>query len=422
MDSGNQFTSPVSMETIEMQSNVSQDQLKNSRQAYINLFLATLAFAVAFTAWSLVSPIAKQLQQALQLDDFQKSALIAMPVILGSLLRIPLGLLTDRFGGRRVFTVLLALTLLPVAFLGIADSFWTYILGGLFLGIAGASFAVGVPFVSRWFTPDKQGLAIGIYGMGNIGTAAALFSMPALVSALGSRQGAFWFYLVPVALMAIVFWLFARDAHGLVQPKSLSDSLSVLRAEKMAWILSLFYFLTFGGFVAISNYLPTLTQEWFKLSPTDAGLRAAGFTLVATLARPLGGWLSDKLGGKTVLTWVFVLGPIGALALAWLASNPRIEFATVIFLVTAAGMGLGNGAIFKLVAQYFPKNTGLITGIAGCAGGLGGFFPPLVLGLVKGATGTYVLGFILLAAFAALCFFVLFRMQRSPAPTTVPAP
>jgi NNP family nitrate/nitrite transporter-like MFS transporter len=258
--------------------------------------------------------------------------------------------------------------------------------------------------------------------MGNIGTAAALFSMPALVSALGSRQGAFWFYLVPVALMAIVFWLFARDAPGLVQPKSLSDSLSILRTEKMAWILSLFYFLTFGGFVAISNYLPTLTQEWFKLSPTDAGLRAAGFTLVATLARPLGGWLSDKLGGKTVLTWVFVLGPIGALALAWLASNPRIEFATVIFLVTAAGMGLGNGAIFKLVAQYFPKNTGLITGIAGCAGGLGGFFPPLVLGLVKGATGTYVLGFILLAAFAALCFFVLFRMQRSPAPTTVPAP
>jgi NNP family nitrate/nitrite transporter-like MFS transporter len=387
--------------------------MQNSRQSYINLALATLAFAVAFTAWSLISPVAKQLQQLLQLDDFQKSTLIAMPVILGSLLRIPLGLLTDRFGGRKVFTALLALTLLPVAFLGIADSFWTYILGGLFLGIAGASFAVGVPFVSRWFTPEKQGLAIGIYGIGNIGTAVALFSVPALANAFGGRQAAFWFYLIPVALMAVIFWLFARDAPGLVQPKSLGDSLSVLRTEKMAWVLSLFYFLTFGGFVAISNYLPTLLQEWFKLQPTDAGFRAAGFTVVATLARPAGGWLSDKLGGKTVLTWVFTFGPIGALALGWLAASPGIDLATALFLVTAAGLGLGNGAVFKLVAQYFPKNTGLITGIAGCAGGLGGFFPPLVLGIVKGATGTYVLGFGLLAVFALLCLGVLFAINRA---------
>ncbi len=390
---------------------------QNSRQAYINLFLATLAFAVAFTAWSLISPVAKQLQQFLHLDDFQKSMLIAAPVILGSLLRIPMGILTDRYGGRKVFTALLAATLLPVAFLGLADSYWTYVLGGLFLGIAGASFAVGVPFVSRWFTPDKQGLAIGIYGIGNIGTAVALFSMPALVNAFGGRQGAFWFYLMPVALMAVVFWLLARDAPGRVQPKSLGDSLSVLRGEKMVWFLSLFYFLTFGGFVAISNYLPTLLQEWFKLQPTDAGLRAAGFTVIATLARPLGGWLSDKLGGKTILTWVFVSGPIGALAMAWLASSPSIEMATVIFLFTAAGLGLGNGAVFKLVAQYFPRSTGLVTGIAGCAGGLGGFFPPLVLGFVKGATGTYVIGFVLLAIFAGICLAVLLSIRRvEPSP------
>jgi NNP family nitrate/nitrite transporter-like MFS transporter len=213
--------------------------------------------------------------------------------------------------------------------------------------------------------------------------------------------------------MAIAFWLFARDAPGMVQPKSLGDSLSVLKTEKMAWVLSLFYFLTFGGFVAISNYLPTLLQEWYKLQPTDAGLRAAGFTAMATLARPLGGWLSDKLGGKTVLTWVFTLGPIGGLALAWLSSSPIIEVSTVIFLVTAVGLGLGNGAIFKLVPQYFPRNTGLVTGIAGCAGGLGGFFPPLVLGFVKGATGTYVVGFVLLAIFAGACLAVLLGMRRS---------
>ena len=384
---------------------------QNSRQAYVNLALATLAFAAAFTAWSLVSPLAKQIQSDLGLNDIERSVLIAVPVLLGSLLRIPLGLLTDRFGGRKVFTALLLFTLLPVAFIGTADSFCTYVLGGLFLGAAGASFAVGVPFVSRWFTPDKQGLALGIYGIGNIGTAVALFSMPALVGALGGRTWAFWFYLVPVALMALAFWLFARDAPGMPKPKSLGDSLSVLRTEKMAWVLSLFYFLTFGGFVAIANYLPTLLQEWFGLTPGDAGLRAAGFTALATLARPVGGWLADKFGGSRVLRWVFGAGPVGALALAWLALSPDLLLATVVFLATAAGLGLGNGAIFKLVAEYFPKNTGLVTGIVGCAGGLGGFFPPLLMGAVKGATGTYVLGFVLLAVFSLGCVVTLIMLR-----------
>jgi NNP family nitrate/nitrite transporter-like MFS transporter len=225
--------------------------MQNSRQSYINLILATLAFAVAFSAWGLISPLAKQLKDFLALSEFEKSVLIATPVLLGSLLRIPLGILTDRFGGRKVFTFLLLATLIPVAFLGIANTFWTYVLGGLFLGLGGASFAVGVPFVNRWFTPDKQGLALGIYGMGNIGTAVAVFSMPVLVTTFGGgvvgRQWAFWFYLIPVGLMAAIFWLVARDAPGMVKPKSLGDSLSVLKTERMAWILSLFYFVTFGA-------------------------------------------------------------------------------------------------------------------------------------------------------------------------------
>jgi NNP family nitrate/nitrite transporter-like MFS transporter len=378
----------------------------------MNLTLATLAFAVAFVAWSLISPLASQIQADLGLDNTATSVLIAVPVLLGSLLRIPMGLLTDRFGGRKVYTALLLFTLLPVAFMGVADSFGTYVLGGLFLGAAGASFAVGVPFVSRWFSPDKQGLALGIYGMGNIGTAVAVFSMPALVNALGSRQSAFWFYLIPVALMAGIFWLFARDAPGLVKPKSLNDSVTVLRTERMAWVLSLFYFLTFGGFVAIANYLPKLLVDWYHLDKGDAGLRAAGFTVVATLARPVGGWLADKVGGNQVLTAVFSFGPIGALALAWVAGSPNMVFSTILFLATALGLGLGNGAVFKLVAQYFPKNTGLVTGIAGCAGGLGGFFPPLLLGFVKDATGSYALGFVLLAVFAFLCLAVVLLLRR----------
>lgn len=395
--------------------------MQNSRQAYINLILATLAFAVAFAAWSLISPLASQIQKDFKLDNTATSVLIAVPVLLGSLVRIPMGLLTDRFGGRKVFTALLLFTLLPVAFMGLADSFWTYVLGGLFLGIAGASFAVGVPFVNRWFSPDKQGLALGIYGMGNIGTAVAAFSMPALANTFGGRAGAFWFYLIPVALMATIFWLFARDAPGLVKPKSLGDSFAVLRSEPMAWLLSLFYFLTFGGFVAFANYLPKLLVDWFALDKSDAGLRAAGFTVAATLARPVGGWLADKLGGGRVLTAVFALGPIGALVLAWQAGGPNIVIATALFLFTAVGLGLGNGAVFKLVAQYFPRNTGLVTGIVGCAGGLGGFFPPLVMGLVRDNTGSYALGFVFLAGFAFICLAALFFvvLKRQPVATAL---
>jgi NNP family nitrate/nitrite transporter-like MFS transporter len=385
--------------------------MQNSRQAYINLALATLAFAVAFVAWSLISPIASLLQKDFGLDNSATSFLIAVPVILGSLLRIPLGILTDRFGGRKVFTALLLFTLLPVAGLGLANSYATYIFGAFFLGTAGASFAVGVPFVSRWFTKDKQGMALGIYGMGNIGTAVATFSMPSLRTGLGQGT-AFWVYLIPIAIMAAVFWTFARDMEGKVQPLPLSAMGELLRREPLAWLFSLFYFLTFGGFVAMSNYLPKLLKDWFQMSPSDAGMRAAGFAVVATLARPVGGWLADRFGGGNVLTGVLTAGPIGALALAWVASNPTILMATIFFLTTAVGLGLGNGAVFKLVAQHFPKNTGLVTGIAGCAGGLGGFFPPLVLGAVKDATATYTLGFVFLAVFAVACLGAVLWLRR----------
>ena len=387
----------------------------NSRQSYINLLLATLAFGVAFTAWGLISPLASQIQKDLGLDNTATSVIIAVPVLLGALLRIPFGLLTDRIGGRKMFAGALLFTLLPVAFLGIADSFWTYVLGGLFLGVAGATFAIGVPFVSRWFSPDKQGMALGIYGIGNLGTAIAVFSMPSLANALGGRQGAFWFYLVPVGLMGLIFWLFARDAPGQVQPKTLAQNWEVLRTERMAWILSLFYFLTFGGFVAMGNYLPKLLVDWFGLAQSDAGLRAAGFAAIATFARPLGGWLSDKVGGANVLAGVFTAGPLGALGLAWLALSPDILIATVLFLMTAVGLGLGNGAVFKLVPQYFPRSTGLVTGIAGAAGGLGGFFPPLLMGLVRDNMGNYSLGFILLAVFAVICLIILLSIRRGQA-------
>jgi len=241
-------------------------------------------------------PLSHQIQADFNLDNASIGLLIALPT-LGALMRVPMGILTDRFGGRKVFTGLLPFTLLPVAFLGLAHSFWSYVIGALFLGTAGASFAVGVPFVSRWFSADRQGTALGIYGVGNVGTAATALSMSPLVQLFGSRQGAFWFYSIPVAIMALLFWLFARDAPGMVQPQPLSASFATLGRESIAWHLSLFYFVTFGGFVFFANYLPQLLGDWFPLDREDAGLQAAIFTMAATFARPVGGRLADRLAG-----------------------------------------------------------------------------------------------------------------------------
>jgi NNP family nitrate/nitrite transporter-like MFS transporter len=389
--------------------------IQNSRQAYVNLALATTAFAVAFAAWSMISPLSHQIQADFNLDNTSIGLLIALPTLLGALMRVPTGILTDLFGGRKVFTGLLLFTLLPVAFLGLAHSFWSYVVGAFFLGIAGASFAVGVPFVSRWFSADRQGTALGIYGVGNVGTAAAVLSMSPLVEFFGSRQDAFWFYLMPLAIMALLFWLFARDAPGTVQPQPLTASFATISREPIAWHLSLFYFVTFGGFVFFANYLPQLLGDWFPLDRENAGLQAAIFTMAATFARPVGGWLADLFGGVRVLMWVFAFIVVTRLLLAWQAGHANIVIVTDLLFAVAVGFGFGNGAIFKLVAQYFPKNTGLISGIVGCAGGLGGFFPPLVMGFVRDHTGSYAFGFVILSMLAAFCWALL--LARSPQPS-----
>jgi len=376
--------------------------------------LATAAFTVAFAAWSLISPNSKQIQADFKLDNTSIGLLIAVPTLLGALLRIPMGILTDRFGGRAIMTGLLLFILLPIAFVGITNAYSPYLLGAFFLGTAGASFSVGIPFVSRWFTADRQGTALGLYGIGNIGTAVTVFSMPSLLHAFGGRQGAFLFYLIPVTIMAIVFWLFARDAPGRVEPQPLVASLVALGREPSAWHLSLFYFVTFGGFVFFANYLPQLLGDWFPLDRRDVGLQATIFTVAATLARPAGGWLADQIGGAKVLTWVFAFVVVTRLILAWQSTegNANIVIVTDLLLALGVAFGFGNGAVFKLVAQRFPKGTGLISGIVGAAGGLGGFFPPIVMGAVRDATGNYALGFVMLSTLAAFCLALLLASPR----------
>lgn len=371
----------------------------------VNLALATLAFGLSFAVWSLLSPLASEFQKSFGLTETQTGVMLAVPVLLGSVARIPMGILTDRLGGRRVFTGLLLFNIIPVIFMGMADSYSSILFWGFWLGMAGSSFAIGVPFVSRWYSARSQGTALGVYGAGNIGTALAAYSVPWIAGSFG-WSWAFWVFAPVLAMAAAGFWLLAEDAPGAPKGVSLAQSVEVVRREPLAWTFSLFYFVTFGGFVAFSVFLPKLLVDWFQFSRTDAGLRTAGFVLLATAARPLGGYLADRLGGARLLGWVFTAAPLMALVLAYQALGPDLPVATVAFLVMASLLGLGNGAVFKLVAQYFPRNTGIVTGVVGAAGGIGGFFPPMVMGLVRDQTGSYSPGLVLLAAFAILCLAV----------------
>jgi NNP family nitrate/nitrite transporter-like MFS transporter len=302
--------------------------------------------------------------------------------------------------------------------IGVSNSYAALIGLGLFLGIAGSTFPVGIGFTSKWFTPDQQGTALGIYGMGNIGQSIAVFGAPVLAIALGSWRPVFFIFAAVSIVWGVVFFLTARDVPTQAKPKTMTENLDVLRREPLAWILSLFYFLTFGGFVAFSIYLPTLLKDNFKLSAADAGARTAGFVLLATLMRPVGGMLADRRGGARVLVPVFVAIAV----LGTLMGCPWMPTFTIGALGAAAALGLGNGAVFKLVPQYFPKETATVTGLVGAFGGLGGFFPPLVLGVLRDATGAYTWGFIFLALFALLCltinYFVFLKPAQPPRLTT----
>jgi len=365
-----------------------------------HLALGTVSFAVSFAVWGLISAFAPRFRDLFSLSGTQTALLVALPVLLGSIGRFPMGLLADRFGGRVVFAVLLVLTAIPAWLVPTAESYRDLLTVAFFLGLAGSAFPVGVGYVSRWTPPGRQGSALGVYGLGNIGQSAAVFLGPLLAAAIG-WQSVFRGMAVLSVLWGIAFGLLARNAPSAARPAGLGAALQVLR-RPLAWVLSLFYFLTFGGFVAFAVYLPTLLRDEFGLRPADAGFRAAGFVLLATLLRPVGGWLADRIGGARVLSGVF-LGVIPfALLLAWPAMLPFTAGA----LGCAALLGLGNGAVFKLVPQYFPAETGTVTGLVGAMGGLGGFFPPLLLGFFRDRLGAIWPGFVLLAAMAGALWWV----------------
>lgn len=382
-------------------------------KAGTELALATLAFTVCFYAWSLLGPLGPDIQDALGLSDLETSAMVAVPVLLGSLMRIPLGWLTDRHGGRRVFSALMAFTPLPLIALALFhDSLTPILVFGFLLGFAGASFAVGVPFVNGWYARERQGFALGIYGMGMGGTVLAGLTAPRIADHWG-LSAPFWVATGLIAVMGGVFLALARDAptQRTGPAPGMLAALSVFRTSGRAWALTLFYFMAFGGFVAMFLYLPKLLTGVHDLSKADAGARAAGFALLAVIARPLGGSLSDRVGADRVLLVSFT--GVAVLALVLAAAYTAMVPLTIACLTMAIALGLGTGAVFKLVPDWFPDRVGSVTGVVGAAGGLGGFFPPLVMGVVKSATGGYALGFALMALVALACLIVL-RALRAP--------
>lgn len=368
-----------------------------------NLALALFAFAVTFWAWNIIGPLGVRYAQQLHLSSSQKALLVATPVLVGSVGRIPVGALTDRFGGRIMFPVLTLATIpfvLLVAFAGNAKSFPMLLVFGFFLGIAGTTFAVGIPFVNAWFTPERRGFATGVFGAGMGGTALSAFFTPRFVTWFG-YTATHIILAVALAATAAICWTGMRNSP-LWQPNTdpVVPKLAAAVRLPVTWQMSFLYAVTFGGFVAFSTYLPTYLKDVYSFDLTAAGTRTAGFAIAAVLARPVGGILSDRIGPRAVVG--ISLAGTTVLAVV-LALRPPLELAAgSSFVVIAFFLGLGTGGVFAWVAKAAPvERVGSVTGVVGAAGGLGGYFPPLVLGATyQLMLPEYGVGLVLLAIVA----------------------
>src|SRR5262245_24136261 len=313
------------------------------------LALATAGFAVNFWAWALLSPLGPKFKDVLHLTPFQQALVVAVPVVVGSLGRIPVGALTDRYGGRLMFPLVSLATIVPVLYLGLAghSSLADLLVGGFFLGIGGTAFAVGVPFVSAWFPPERRGLAIGIFGMGMGGTAISALTTVNLVAAHGTATP-FIITAIALAAYAIASTLILRDAPGRVAPtEPLARRLAATARLSITWQAAALYAVAFGGYVAFSVYLPSYLKTGYGLAQADAANRMAGFVLLAVLMRPVGGWLSDRFAPTWVLAGALSIVAVGALVQS--SAPSLVPTGTIAFLSMAAALGAASGATFALV-------------------------------------------------------------------------
>jgi NNP family nitrate/nitrite transporter-like MFS transporter len=388
------------------------------------LLSAFLYFDVSFMVWVLLGPLAAYIGEELHLGPAEKGMLTAVPLLGGSLFRLLLGALADRFGGRRVGLGGLLFTLLPLVLGWLwADSLPRLYLVGLLLGAAGASFAVALPLASRWYPPEHQGFAMGIAGAGNSGTLLATLFAPRLAERIG-WHGVFGAAMLPIAAVALLFFLLAKDSPTHVPRKGAVSYLKALGEPDTLWFC-LLYSLTFGGFVGLASFLSVFFRDQYGLSKVQSGDLTTLCVLAGSVMRPVGGYLADRLGGIRMLRVLFA--GIGLLALA-IAPLPPAGVVTLLFFLLLALLGMGNGSVFQLVPQRFPREIGVITGLVGAAGGVGGFFLPSLLGAVKANTGSFTPAFLLFALYAVLCLTVIWARGGAwtrlfaPAPAPTPAP
>ena len=367
-----------------------------ARGAMLNLAVATLGFLLNFWAWALLGPLGPGIKERLGLSFAAQSLLVAVPVVVGSLGRIPVGALTDRYGARVMFPLVTLATIVPVLTLTVVSSYPALIVTGFFLGIGGTAFAVGVPHVSGWYPPVRRGFALGVFGVGMGGTAIANFTTVKLADAYGSKAP---FLLVAAVLAgyAVLAFLLLRDAPGRQRPAgSALARLAEVGRLGVTWQLCFLYAVGFGGFVAFSVYLPAYLRTAYGLEPLDAAMRTAGFVVLAVIARPIGGWLSDRLHPVPVLVWCF--SGVAAFAVVQAFEPALMPVGTVTFLGMAVLLGAASGGVFALVGKVAPADkVGSVTGLVGAAGGLGGFVPPLIMGWVYGVQSSYAIGLMLLS-------------------------
>jgi MFS transporter, NNP family, nitrate/nitrite transporter len=381
------------------------------RQAWSVLIVSTLAFTVCFMVWMMFGVIGIPLKKTLDLNATQFGLLTATPVLTGSLIRVPLGIWTDKYGGRIVMTILMLVTVPAIWLMSYATAYWHFLVIGLFVGLAGGSFSVGTPYVARWFPKSRQGMAMGVYGAGNSGSAVNKFVAPALL-ALGGWTLVPQVYAAVMLGTVIVFWLGSSSDPKHLVPSNIkfSDQLKMLKDPRVLKYCQ-YYSIVFGGYVALALWMVQYYVGEFGLSIQTAALLAACFSLPGGVLRAVGGVLSDKYGAHQVTWWVLWVSWV----CLFLLSYPQTDFTvltingprtfhiglnvfwfTVLMFILGIAWAFGKASVFKYIGDDFPTNIGTVSGIVGLAGGLGGFVLPIMFGVLMDITGIRSSAFMLM--------------------------
>ncbi|RSK56649.1 MFS transporter [Bacillus canaveralius] len=367
------------------------------------LISSFLYFDVSFMIWVLLGALGVYISQDFGLSPAEKGFIVAIPILAGSFFRIILGILTDRIGPKKTALIGMSITSVPLLWGLLAGKTLTELYAiGILLGVSGASFAVALPMASRWYPPHLQGVANGIAGAGNSGTLFATLFGPRLAESFG-WHAVMGIALIPLLSVLILFIFMAKDSPTQPKPQPLMSYLKAFK-HRDTWLFSLLYGVTFGGFVGLSSFLSIFFVDEYGLSKVQAGDFVTLCVAAGSFFRPVGGLIADRIGGVSILSYLFIGVSLTMLGVSQL---PPFMVVTTLLFIGMMCLGMGNGAVFQLVPQRFQKEMGMLTGIIGAAGGIGGFFLPTLLGLVKGATGTYAAGFITFAAFALIAFGVL---------------